>query len=254
MNLVGVDAGNGGSSRARTRPSGIQALSRRCSWNPRQGAQAAEARPSEFVVETSGARGRAAQIVPMNQSRATRPRGAREIDGALTTATRAARRQQASRGSAPWGVGTPPTPPTPIHKIKGMLIMAALRSIFHQRHLLSLVGGTTPFGEVGPGDYFIGNEWTPRFSGAPSACSRWSRNDADQRVARWWSCPRLAAAIIERVRHPRVRKIIKPIRELMAASPIVSASLPLPIQRASCARVGSGGPFERPVRRSIIGS
>lgn len=110
--------------------------------------------------------------------------------------------------------------------IKGLLILAAFVSILTTTGIvLSLVGETiTFFGEIGLADYFLGTEWTPLFAGGSFGVLPLVLGTMlISAVAMVVAVPLgLAAAIyLSEYASPRVRKIIKPILELLAGVPTI---------------------------------
>jgi phosphate transport system permease protein len=110
--------------------------------------------------------------------------------------------------------------------IKALLVLAAFISILTTTGIvLSLVGETiTFFGEVGVGDYLFGTEWAPLFE-PPSfgVLPLVLGTMLISAVAMVVAVPLgLAAAIyLSEYANPRVRKIIKPILELLAGVPTI---------------------------------
>lgn len=110
--------------------------------------------------------------------------------------------------------------------IKAFLILAAFISILTTTGIVvSLVGETISFfGEVGVGDYLFGTEWSPLFEPAsfgvlPLVLGTFLISAVAMLVAVPLG---LAAAIyLSEYAHPRVRKIIKPILELLAGVPTI---------------------------------
>jgi len=110
--------------------------------------------------------------------------------------------------------------------IKGLLVLAAFVSILTTTGIvLSLVGETiTFFGEVGVGDYLFGTEWTPLFSsGSFGVLPLVLGTMLISSVAMVVAVPLgLAAAIyLSEYANPRIRRIIKPILELLAGVPTI---------------------------------
>jgi phosphate transport system permease protein len=110
--------------------------------------------------------------------------------------------------------------------IKALLVLAAFISVLTTTGIvLSLVGETiTFFGEVGVGDYLFGTEWAPLFE-PPSfgVLPLVLGTMLISAVAMVVAVPLgLAAAIyLSEYANPRVRKIIKPILELLAGVPTI---------------------------------
>jgi phosphate transport system permease protein len=110
--------------------------------------------------------------------------------------------------------------------IKGFLILAAFISILTTTGIvLSLVQETVVFfGEVGIGDYLIGTDWSPLFEPAsfgvlPLVLGTFLISAVAMVVAIPLG---LGAAIyLSEYAHPRTRKIIKPILELLAGVPTI---------------------------------
>jgi phosphate transport system permease protein len=110
--------------------------------------------------------------------------------------------------------------------IKGLLVLAAFVSILTTTGIvLSLVGETiTFFGDVGVGDYLFGTEWAPLFEPASFGVLPLVLGTMlISAVAMVVAVPLgLAAAIyLSEYANPRVRKIIKPILELLAGVPTI---------------------------------
>ena len=110
--------------------------------------------------------------------------------------------------------------------IKGLLVLAAFVSILTTTGIvLSLVGETiTFFGDVGVGDYLFGTEWAPLFQPASFGVLPLVLGTMlISAVAMVVAVPLgLAAAIyLSEYANPRVRKIIKPILELLAGVPTI---------------------------------
>jgi phosphate transport system permease protein len=110
--------------------------------------------------------------------------------------------------------------------IKALLVLAAFISILTTTGIvLSLVGETiTFFGEVGVGDYLFGTEWAPLFEPASFGVLPLVLGTMlISAVAMVVAVPLgLAAAIyLSEYANPRVRKIIKPILELLAGVPTI---------------------------------
>ena len=110
--------------------------------------------------------------------------------------------------------------------IKGLLVLAAFISILTTTGIvLSLVGETiTFFGDVGVGDYLFGTEWSPLFQ-PPSfgVLPLVLGTMLISAVAMLVAVPLgLAAAIyLSEYAKPRVRRVIKPILELLAGVPTI---------------------------------
>jgi len=110
--------------------------------------------------------------------------------------------------------------------IKGLLVLAANVSLLTTTGIvLSLVGETISFfGDVGIGDYLFGTEWSPLFK-PPSfgVLPLVLGTMLVSAVAMVVAVPLgLAAAIyLSEYASPRVRKIIKPILELLAGVPTI---------------------------------
>jgi phosphate transport system permease protein len=110
--------------------------------------------------------------------------------------------------------------------IKGLLILAALISILTTTGIvLSLVGETIEFfREVGVADYLFGTKWSPLFE-PPSfgVLPLVSGTFLITGIAMLIAAPLgLAAAIyLSEYAHPRVRRTIKPILELLAGVPTI---------------------------------
>ena len=110
--------------------------------------------------------------------------------------------------------------------IKGLLVLAAFISILTTTGIvLSLVGETiTFFGDVGVGDYLFGTEWSPLFQ-PPSfgVLPLVLVTMLISAVAMLVAVPLgLAAAIyLSEYAKPRVRRVIKPILELLAGVPTI---------------------------------
>jgi phosphate transport system permease protein len=128
--------------------------------------------------------------------------------------------------------GRPPPPPPPPRRrwgedvIKALLVLAAFISILTTTGIvLSLVGETiTFFGAVGVGDYLFGTEWAPLFEPASFGVLPLVLGTMlISAVAMVVAVPLgLAAAIyLSEYANPRVRKIIKPILELLAGVPTI---------------------------------
>jgi phosphate transport system permease protein len=110
--------------------------------------------------------------------------------------------------------------------IKALLVLAAFVSILTTTGIvLSLVGETiTFFGDVGVGDYLFGTEWAPLFEPASFGVLPLVLGTMlISAVAMVVAVPLgLAAAIyLSEYANPRVRKIIKPILELLAGVPTI---------------------------------
>jgi phosphate transport system permease protein len=110
--------------------------------------------------------------------------------------------------------------------IKGLLVLAALISVLTTTGIvLSLVGETiTFFGDVGVGDYLLGTEWAPTFQDASFGVLPLVLGTMlISAVAMVVAIPLgLAAAVyLSEYASPRVRKIIKPILELLAGVPTI---------------------------------
>ncbi len=110
--------------------------------------------------------------------------------------------------------------------IKALLVLAAFISILTTTGIvLSLVGETiTFFGDVGVGDYLFGTEWAPLFEPASFGVLPLVLGTMlISAVAMVVAVPLgLAAAIyLSEYANPRVRKIIKPILELLAGVPTI---------------------------------
>jgi phosphate transport system permease protein len=110
--------------------------------------------------------------------------------------------------------------------IKGLLVLAALISVLTTTGIvLSLVGETiTFFGDVGVGDYLFGTEWAPLFEPASFGVLPLVLGTMlISAVAMVVAIPLgLAAAVyLSEYASPRVRKIIKPILELLAGVPTI---------------------------------
>jgi phosphate transport system permease protein len=110
--------------------------------------------------------------------------------------------------------------------IKALLVLAAFVSILTTTGIvLSLVGETiTFFGDVGVGDYLFGTEWAPLFQPASFGVLPLVLGTMlISAVAMVVAVPLgLAAAIyLSEYANPRVRKIIKPILELLAGVPTI---------------------------------
>jgi phosphate transport system permease protein len=110
--------------------------------------------------------------------------------------------------------------------IKALLVLAALISVLTTTGIvLSLVGETiTFFGDVGVGDYLFGTEWAPLFEPASYGVLPLVLGTMlISAVAMVVAVPLgLAAAIyLSEYANPRVRKIIKPILELLAGVPTI---------------------------------
>jgi phosphate transport system permease protein len=110
--------------------------------------------------------------------------------------------------------------------IKGFLVLAALISVLTTTGIvLSLLQETIVFfGEVGIGDYLFGTEWSPLFKPAsfgvlPLVMGTFLISAVAMIVAIPLG---LAAAIyLSEYARPRVRKVIKPILELLAGVPTI---------------------------------
>jgi phosphate transport system permease protein len=110
--------------------------------------------------------------------------------------------------------------------IKGLLVGAAFVSVLTTAGIvLSLVGETiTFFGDVGVGDYLLGTEWAPTFQDAsfgvlPLVLGTMLISAVAMAVAVPLG---LAAAIyLSEYANPRVRKVIKPLLELLAGVPTI---------------------------------
>jgi phosphate transport system permease protein len=110
--------------------------------------------------------------------------------------------------------------------IKGLLVLAAVISILTTTGIVvALVEETIVFfGEVGVGDYLFGTEWSPLFEPAsfgvlPLVLGTFLISAVAMVVAVPLG---LAAAIyLSEYARPRVRKIIKPILELLAGVPTI---------------------------------
>jgi phosphate transport system permease protein len=110
--------------------------------------------------------------------------------------------------------------------IKGLLVLAALISVLTTTGIvLSLVGETiTFFGDVGVGDYLLGTEWAPTFQDASFGVLPLVLGTMlISAVAMVVAIPLgLAAAVyLSEYASARVRKIIKPILELLAGVPTI---------------------------------
>jgi phosphate transport system permease protein len=110
--------------------------------------------------------------------------------------------------------------------IKALLVLAAFVSILTTTGIvLSLVGETiTFFGDVGVGDYLFGTEWAPLFEPASFGVLPLVLGTMlISAVAMVVAIPLgLAAAVyLSEYASPRVRKIIKPILELLAGVPTI---------------------------------
>jgi phosphate transport system permease protein len=110
--------------------------------------------------------------------------------------------------------------------IKGLLVMAAFVSVLTTAGIvLSLVGETiTFFGDVGVGDYLFGTEWAPTFQDASFGVLPLVLGTMlISAVAMVVAVPLgLAAAIyLSEYANPRVRKVIKPLLELLAGVPTI---------------------------------
>ena len=110
--------------------------------------------------------------------------------------------------------------------IKALLVLAAFVSILTTTGIvLSLVGETiTFFGDVGVGDYLFGTEWAPLFEPASFGVLPLVLGTMlISAVAMVVAVPLgLAAAMyLSEYANPRVRKIIKPILELLAGVPTI---------------------------------
>jgi phosphate transport system permease protein len=110
--------------------------------------------------------------------------------------------------------------------MEGLLVLAALVSVLTTTGIvLSLVGETISFfGDVGIGDYLVGTEWSPLFK-PPSfgVLPLVLGTMLVSAVAMVVAVPLgLAAAIyLSEYASPRVRKIIKPLLELLAGVPTI---------------------------------
>jgi phosphate transport system permease protein len=110
--------------------------------------------------------------------------------------------------------------------IKALLVLAALISILTTTGIvLSLLSETIVFfGEVGVGDYVLGTDWSPLFEPAsfgvlPLVAGTMIISAVGMLVAIPLG---LGAAIyLSEYAHPRVRKTIKPILELLAGVPTI---------------------------------
>lgn len=110
--------------------------------------------------------------------------------------------------------------------IKALLVVAALVSVLTTTGIvLSLLGETISFfGDVGVGEYFLGTDWTPLFEPASFGVLPLVLGTMlISAVAMVVAIPLgLAAAIyLSEYANPRVRKIIKPILELLAGVPTI---------------------------------
>jgi phosphate transport system permease protein len=110
--------------------------------------------------------------------------------------------------------------------IKALLVLAAFVSILTTTGIvLSLVGETiTFFGDVGVGDYLLGTEWAPTFQDASFGVLPLVLGTMlISAVAMVVAIPLgLAAAVyLSEYASARVRKIIKPILELLAGVPTI---------------------------------
>jgi phosphate transport system permease protein len=110
--------------------------------------------------------------------------------------------------------------------IKGLLVLAAFISILTTAGIvLSLVGETIAFfGDVGVGDYLFGTEWAPLFKPASFGVLPLVLGTMlISAVAMVVAIPLgLAAAIyLSEYANPRVRKVIKPLLELLAGVPTI---------------------------------
>jgi len=110
--------------------------------------------------------------------------------------------------------------------IKALLVVAAFVSVLTTTGIvLSLLGETISFfGDVGVGEYFLGTDWTPLFEPASFGVLPLVLGTMlISAVAMVVAIPLgLAAAIyLSEYANPRVRKIIKPILELLAGVPTI---------------------------------
>jgi phosphate transport system permease protein len=110
--------------------------------------------------------------------------------------------------------------------IKGLLVLAALISVLTTTGIvLSLLGETIAFfGEVGVGEYITGTKWTPLFEPASfGVLPLVSGTFLITGIAMLVAIPLgLGAAIyLSEYARPRVRKLIKPILELLAGVPTI---------------------------------
>jgi phosphate transport system permease protein len=110
--------------------------------------------------------------------------------------------------------------------IKGLLVLAAFISVLTTAGIvLSLVGETIAFfGDVGVGDYLFGTEWAPLFEPASFGVLPLVLGTMlISAVAMVVAIPLgLAAAIyLSEYANPRVRKVIKPLLELLAGVPTI---------------------------------
>jgi phosphate transport system permease protein len=110
--------------------------------------------------------------------------------------------------------------------IKGLLVLAALISVLTTTGIvLSLLGETIAFfGEVGVGEYITGTKWTPLFEpGSFGVLPLVSGTFLITGIAMLVAIPLgLGAAIyLSEYARPRVRKMIKPILELLAGVPTI---------------------------------
>ena len=110
--------------------------------------------------------------------------------------------------------------------IKGLLMLAALISVLTTPGIvLSLLEETISFfGEVGVGDYLFGTEWAPLFEPAsfgvlPLVLGTMIISLIGMIVAVPLGLG--AAVYLSEYAHPRVRKIIKPVLELLAGVPTI---------------------------------
>jgi phosphate transport system permease protein len=139
--------------------------------------------------------------------------------------------EAASTAAAKGGGGGPPPPPAPRRRwgediIKALLVLAALVSVLTTTGIvLSLLGETISFfGDVGVGEYLFGTEWSPLFQ-PPSfgVLPLVLGTMVISAVAMVVAVPLgLAAAIyLSEYASPRIRKVIKPILELLAGVPTI---------------------------------
>jgi phosphate transport system permease protein len=110
--------------------------------------------------------------------------------------------------------------------IKGLLVLAALVSVLTTTGIvLSLLGETIAFfGEVGVGEYITGTKWTPLFEpGSFGVLPLVSGTFLITGIAMLVAIPLgLGAAIyLSEYARPRVRKVIKPMLELLAGVPTI---------------------------------
>jgi phosphate transport system permease protein len=111
--------------------------------------------------------------------------------------------------------------------IKGLLALCALLSVITTTAIVvSLIGPTVGFFEVVPvGDFLFGTDWTPQFE--PPSFGVLAIVVGTLNVTLWamlFAIPiGLAAAVyLSEYAHPRVRKVVKPILEILAGIPTVA--------------------------------